>query len=573
MFSSTYELVYSILNIFFVLKHLSIYLFFSLMFIFIGTIFVIQYRYILECIRFMRSQNWFKEKIITYLTEKYHNFIDNIKLYFNKIKILFTWAFWWKLENIIKAKQVKLIRYYKSNNYPTDFNSSIKFIKNSPKWCSNIYESLKDKFFCLAKEKLKFYYDFKKMYLTKDEIMYIFGIDFYVRLLHPSSAFFVYYDGYVFDGEQYIYYHNYYNKWRDFNMSTTDFVCSAPKFMPNYSSRTLFNRSNVTRFFKNTIPSKNIGLEMLLTTFYEFFKSILIPLVFSFMLFLYLIVYYQINIQRQLIIWAILGFLFFWLFSGFTFFLKRYKSAKFTSSILRFWKRTNVYFWLVEGFLFLLFFYYYLNSSQEPIYMYDYSSLNQNYLPNLINSYPNFCLLGIIIIYYFYWILNYSNFSSQQNLIHCLVITLYFVYTYFIESYQFYYTIGIFFENIWNYNFETNLWTLDFESPRLRNKQQYMLLALIAKYWHFIFIFLSWLFFILKVFEQKRAYYTHSGFNLQNLIILFFLNFLFIVQWFKWIARRFLDSVYYWFFTDSNFSFINFFTQELTILLICDVRH
>ena len=34
-------------------------------------------------------------------------------------------------------------------------------------------------------------------------------------------------------------------------------------------------------------------------------------------------------------------------------------------------------------FLILLFFYYFLNSSQEPLYMYDYSALNQEYLVSL----------------------------------------------------------------------------------------------------------------------------------------------------------------------------------------------
>jgi len=44
-----------------------------------------------------------------------------------------------------------------------------------------------------------------------------------------------------------------------------------------------------------------------------------------------------------------------------------------------------------------LFFYYFLNSSQEPLYMFDYANLNQEFLIQLKISYKNLVLLNIAI--------------------------------------------------------------------------------------------------------------------------------------------------------------------------------
>lgn len=302
------------------------------------------------------------------------------------------------------------------------------------------------------------------------------------------------------------------------------------------------------------------------SVWYKSFKTLLIPTTITFFLTLLLINFYYINLLRQLAIWAIIGLLFFWLISGFNFFLKRYRYGKFTSAILRFWKRTNAIFWIVEGFLFSLFFYYYLNSSQEPLYFYDTSSLNQDYLLSLTNTYFNYLLLLVLIWYTYYVVLKLPQLIFKQYLIHLTIITLLFIYIFLLESYQLYYVLTLFYELLWVFDTETNMWILETESPRLRVKQQYLLLALIAKYWHFLFIFLGWLFFIFKSFEQKRTFYSLFTWNIQNLIILFLLNILFIAQWLKWLLRRFYDNIYYWFFTDSNMLSIKLSFDEFIVL-------
>ena len=285
---------------------------------------------------------------------------------------------------------------------------------------------------------------------------------------------------------------------------------------------------------------------------YNFIKTVAIPVIVSlFMLFL-LINFFKIEIYTNIGIWCVLGFFFLWLMSGFNFFIKRYKNGKFTSAIQRFWKRTNSYFWLVEGFLFTLFFYYYLNSSQEPLYMYDESNLNQLFLPNLVTFFFTIIIIIIIIFYSYYLILNIPTMSSKQQILHLVINSVLMIYIFLLESYQFYYLISTFFEITWDYSEDFKLWVLEQENPKIRVKTQYLTLALIAKYWHFIFIFFTWLFLLYKSYERKKIYYPIFGFVIQNCIILLLLNMLFCVQWTKWIFRRYYDTVYYWFFTDSN---------------------
>ena len=299
------------------------------------------------------------------------------------------------------------------------------------------------------------------------------------------------------------------------------------------------------------------------SVWYKYCRPLLLSLIGSLCLSFFCINYFYLNFLRQLAVWAIVGLLFFWLISGFNFFLKRYRYGKFTSAIMRFWKRTNAIFWLVEGFLFSLFFYYFLNSSQEPVYFYDSSAYNQDYLFSLSNVYSNYFLLLFLICYLYRVLLKLFHTHFKQNLLHLIIITIFFTYIFLLESYQLYYVLTLFYDLNWNFDNESNLWVLDIEALRLRVKQQYLLLALIAKYWHFLFIFVGWVFFVFKCYEQKKIHYGLLGWNLQNFVILFFLNLLFAFQWFKWLFRRFYDSVYYWFFTDSNnINFIDFVKES-----------
>lgn len=313
-------------------------------------------------------------------------------------------------------------------------------------------------------------------------------------------------------------------------------------------------------FFKNFMQN--------VLVFYNFFKTTLVAVALAFIYFLYTVFFFKIQFLKQLSVWFVIGMLYFWLMSGFNFFLKRYQYGKFTSAIQRFWKRTNTYFWLIEGFLLILFFYYYLNSAQEPLYMYDYSALNQEYLVSLHVIGTNIILLSLVIYFMYFTLLRINSNSWAQLNLYLIIISVFIFFSFFIETYQFYYVLSTFSERLWVFNEDENLWGIDMDSPILRTKHQYLLVCLIAKYWHFLFIFLSWVFFLIKSFERRKVTYVLFGANLQNMIILYALNFACYLQWFKWIYRRFFDLPYTWFMTniDNKFTFRLF--AELKLILV-----
>jgi hypothetical protein len=298
---------------------------------------------------------------------------------------------------------------------------------------------------------------------------------------------------------------------------------------------------------------------------YTFFKTTLISILLSLVYFLYTIFFFKIQFLKQLSVWFVIGMMFFWLISGFNFFLKRYQFGKFTSQIQRFWKRTNTSFWLIEGFLLLIFYYYYLNSSEEPLYMYDYSSLNQEHLVSLYTVGFNVMILSIVIYFMYFTLLRLNSNSWEQLSLNLVIISVFIFFSFFVETYQFYYVISVFNERLWFFNEEDNIWSVEEDNPILRTKTQYFLVCLIAKYWHFLFIFLSWIFFLMKSFEKKKITYVLFGSNLQNIILLFVLNLACYVQWLKWFYRRFFDLPYNWFFTNIDNKFIYKFIHEIKL--------
>ena len=292
-------------------------------------------------------------------------------------------------------------------------------------------------------------------------------------------------------------------------------------------------------------------------------KWILLSTLICFIYFFVSLFYLQLEFTKQLAIWFILFIAFYLLMSTFNNFLNKYKYGKFTSAIQRFWKRTGMTFWLIEGFLFLIFFYYFLNSSQEPLYMHDYSNLNQEFLIQLKVSYKNMILLSFAIYFSFILVLQNNYLNYFQNIILLTIISLIIFYMLYIESYQFVYIISLFAEKNWLFEETSQTWVLEFEQSNLRVKQQYFILCLIAKYWHFIFIFISWFFFIIKCFEINKINYNMLGYNVQNLLILYILNLFCLVQWAKWVFKKFLEITYYWFHLQYDEKFLISIINEI----------
>jgi hypothetical protein len=96
-------------------------------------------------------------------------------------------------------------------------------------------------------------------------------------------------------------------------------------------------------------------------------------------------------------------------------------------------------FWLIEGFLFVLFFYYALNASAEPLFMYDQVGFYSRQL-QLMDSFLVNCFLvvsAINLLIYLLIILQVNTY--RQYSVFLIIITLILVYVLQVESYQFYY--------------------------------------------------------------------------------------------------------------------------------------
>jgi len=96
---------------------------------------------------------------------------------------------------------------------------------------------------------------------------------------------------------------------------------------------------------------------------------------------------------------------------------------------------------------------------------------------------------------------------------------------------------------------------LEHDISRTRTKNHFTTLCILAKFWHFIFIFIVWVFCIMKFFELGKLSYNLISVNYQNIIILYIMNWLFMIDWIKWLLHRFFETAYFWFFTDNR-SFI-----------------
>lgn len=358
------------------------------------------------------------------------------------------------------------------------------------------------------------------------------------------------------------------------------FTAELETFVVSYYFLNLLNkdipltdyRGNFNIFFKSNFFFFNINFYIfnifkIIKIYFKLIifnlKWILVAGLISFLYFFFSLFYLQLEFTKQLAIWFVLLIVFYLLMSTFNNFLNKYKYGKFTSAIQRFWKRTGMTFWILEGFLFLIFFYYFLNSSQEPLYMFDYANLNQELLIQLKVSYKNMILLSLAIYFSFILILNNNYLNYYQNIILLSLISLIVFYMLYIETYQFVYIVSLFTDKNWNFDEHGQIWVLEFEQNNLRVKQQYFILCLIAKYWHFIFIFISWFFFVIKCFEINKINYTLMGYNIQNLLILYILNLFCLIQWAKWLFKKFLELTYYWFHVQYDEKFFVLIVHEI----------
>lgn len=294
----------------------------------------------------------------------------------------------------------------------------------------------------------------------------------------------------------------------------------------------------------------------------------ILSLVVGSLIFYYLTYIRLLPFNKIIFEWVLLIMFYYWLVSGFTFFIKKYQFSKFTSVIQRFWKRSYILFWLIEGYIFLVFFFLSLNAAEEPTYMFDQMKLFKTHLFSwrifLLKIVPVIVLM--VVGYYLQLSLKWTTFTKQTPVL--VVITLMLVYIFWLEFYQFFHIISYYGSLIWSYDVDEFLWNLDINFKRTRIVNNLTTICLLAKFWHLVFIFLFWVFFILRINEIGRVRYPLLAANLQNFIILYFMSWLYMFPWLKFAYRRHMETQYFWFFYSARRLGLRVFFIDLKLFAI-----
>lgn len=272
-----------------------------------------------------------------------------------------------------------------------------------------------------------------------------------------------------------------------------------------------------------------------------------------------------LTFNKVIIGWVILFMMFYWLMSGFVFFFKKYQYGKYTSAIQRFWKRSYILFWLLETCLLSVFIYLTFVASQESFYMFDQIQIYKTHLFSwrlfFLKIIPVVILL--VMCYFLILTLKWNVFSKYS--VWLLSVTLVLTYVVWIEFYQFYHIINFYGNLNWLFDVDERVWNLELESRRTRIVNNYVMWLLILKFWHLLFVYIFWLFFVLRSWEIKRARYPLLAANFQNILILYLMSWLTMYAWVKVFFRKFMDIPYNWFYVNNRVFFWRMFFNDLKI--------
>lgn len=314
-------------------------------------------------------------------------------------------------------------------------------------------------------------------------------------------------------------------------------------------------------FYFNFNKLKNVNNLniMLANTFLSGFKFIwlgirfwIFPLIVLFSITYATLVLRAVPFNKVMFGWISILMFSYWLISGFVFFFKKYQFGKYTSVVQRFWKRSYILFWMIEGGTFLVFLFFTLNSSQESFYMFDQISIFKTHLYSwkffLLKIFP---IIILIVSTYLLMISLKWNIFGKHSII-LLFLTMFLTYIVWLEFYQFYHVVNFYGNLNWVYDIDDHSWTLELEPRRTRIVNHYVMLLFMLKFWHIVFIYGFWIFFVLRSLETKRIRYPLLAANFQNFIILYIFAWVFMYPWFKFFFRKFLDTPYYWFYVNNR---------------------
>lgn len=320
--------------------------------------------------------------------------------------------------------------------------------------------------------------------------------------------------------------------------------------LKNYSNKFIYNYNFINYFFKNLLL---------------FFRFWVISLLLFTIIVYYFLIFRSLPFNKILFEWFIIIMVAYWVVSGFVFFIKKYRFSKFTSSIQRFWRRSFMIFWLIESFLFLIFIYLTLNANNESTFMYDNSQIYKNHLFSwrwfLLKIFP----LTILVFFSYLFLITLKWLHFSKINLFFLLFTLLLLYVLWLEFYQFYFILNFYGSLNWIYDSTEHLWVLESDFKKTRIVNHYVTIAIIAKFWHLIFIFLFWVFFLLRSNELNRYRYPFFSANLQNFIMLYILSWIYMYPWLKFFFRRFLDNPYFWFYTNPRRMFVRVLFNDLKL--------
>ncbi len=289
-----------------------------------------------------------------------------------------------------------------------------------------------------------------------------------------------------------------------------------------------------------------------LTSLWKHIRFWIIPLFLSIFFFYYSFFLRSLPFSKIFFGYILILNMVYLLLSGFVFFIKKYQYRLYTSAIQRFWRRSLMVFWIIEGGLFACFFYLILNANQEPVYVYDNIQVYKThfyswryFLLKIISS-----TLLIVFTYLLLLSVKWNTFSKLNNIV--LFITVLLLYITWLEFYQFFHLMNSYGTSNWFYDFSEHIWNLELEFRRTRIVNHYVTIGLVAKFWHIIFAVVFWVFFILRALESSRIRYPLLSANIQNFVIIYVMSWLYMYPWFKYVFRKSLDMPYFWFFVNNR---------------------
>lgn len=358
------------------------------------------------------------------------------------------------------------------------------------------------------------------------------------------------------------YYYNFYKKGK-----------SIKCLYPSYKDVSLSKAISIvvsSRVVSRITPFK------LLKAFVRFFIKWLLPLIISGCLLVSLFALRDIPVNKFLFTVVSLGFFTYLLISGFVFFLKKYKYGKYTTAMHRYWRRTFSIFWLLEGYLFLVFLYLTVFSSQEPFFGYDNIQFFKDYTyPWRIFLQETTTLIGIILVLR-YCLGSLKNMSPIKIYFTLIVVTGLLLTMAWSEFYQFYYVLNHYNSLDWTYDEDSFTWSIELETKKTRILLHFITLCVIAKFWHFAFILAFWLFSVSRWLQSGTIHYSLFSANIQNFIILYVLNWIVMYPWIKYAFRKYLYKNYTWMYTNfrntgSRIFFNDLVSYGYAILEVADI--